>query len=30
LSDLAVFELQSGHTEEFGTSRISSVRVQEM
>jgi hypothetical protein len=30
LSDLAAMELQSGHTVEFGTSRISSVRVQEM
>jgi hypothetical protein len=30
LSDLAVMELQPGHTVEFGTSRISSVHVQEM
>lgn len=30
LSDLAAMELQLGHTVEFGTSRISSVRVQEM
>jgi hypothetical protein len=30
LSDLAVMELQPGHTVELGTSRISSVRVQEM
>jgi hypothetical protein len=30
LSDLAVMELQPGHTVEFGTSRISSVRVLEM
>jgi hypothetical protein len=30
LSDLAVMELQPGHTMEFGTSRISSVRVMEM
>jgi hypothetical protein len=30
LSDLAAMELQPGHTVEFGTSRISSVRVQEM
>jgi hypothetical protein len=30
LSDLAVMELQPGHTIEFGTSRISSVRVLEM
>jgi hypothetical protein len=30
LSDLVVMELQPGHTVEFGTSRISSVRVQEM
>jgi hypothetical protein len=29
-SDLAAMELQPGHTVEFGTSRISSVRVQEM
>jgi hypothetical protein len=27
LSDLAVMELQSGHTVEFGTSRISLVHV---
>jgi hypothetical protein len=27
LSDLAVMELQPGHTVEFGISRISSVRV---
>jgi hypothetical protein len=27
LSDLVVMELQLGHTVEFGTSRISSVRV---
>jgi hypothetical protein len=30
LSDLAVMELQPGHTVEFGVSRISSVRVQDM
>jgi hypothetical protein len=30
LSDLVVTELQPGHTMEFGTSRISLVRVQEM
>jgi hypothetical protein len=30
LSDLAVMELQLGHTVEFGTLRISSVRVLEM
>jgi hypothetical protein len=30
LSDLAVAELQPGHTVEFGVSRISSVRVQDM
>ena len=30
LSDLAVMELQPGHTVEFGTSRISSVHVLEM
>jgi hypothetical protein len=30
LSDLVATELQSDHTVEFGTSRISSVRVQEM
>jgi hypothetical protein len=30
LSDLVAMELQPGHTVEFGTSRISSVRVQEM
>jgi hypothetical protein len=30
LSDLAVIELQPGHTVEFGTSRISLVRVLEM
>jgi hypothetical protein len=30
LSDLVATELQPGHTVEFGTSRISSVRVQEM
>jgi hypothetical protein len=30
LSDLVVTELQPGHTMEFGTSRISSVRMQEM
>jgi hypothetical protein len=30
LSDLAAMELQPGHKVEFGTSRISSVRVQEM
>jgi hypothetical protein len=30
LSDLAVMELQPGHTVEFGTSRISWVRVMEM
>jgi hypothetical protein len=30
LSDLVAMELQSGHTVEFSTSRISSVRVQEM
>jgi hypothetical protein len=30
LSDLAEMELQPGHTVEFGTSRISSVRVLEM
>ena len=30
LSDLAAMELQPGHTVEFGTSRISSVCVQEM
>jgi hypothetical protein len=30
LSDLAAMEVQPGHTVEFGTSRISSVRVQEM
>jgi hypothetical protein len=30
LSDLAVMELQPGHTVEFGNSRISSVRVLEM
>jgi hypothetical protein len=30
LSDLAAMELQPGHTVEFGTSRISSVHVQEM
>jgi hypothetical protein len=30
LSDLAVMELQRGHTVEFGTSRISSVHVLEM
>jgi hypothetical protein len=29
-SDLVVMELQPGHTVEFGTSRISSVRMQEM
>jgi hypothetical protein len=30
LSDLAAVELQQGHTVEFGVSRISSVRVQDM
>jgi hypothetical protein len=30
LSDLAAAELQPGHTVEFGISRISSVRVQDM
>ena len=30
LSDLVATELQPSHTMEFGTSRISSVRVQEM
>jgi hypothetical protein len=30
LSDLVATELQPGHTVEFGTLRISSVRVQEM
>jgi hypothetical protein len=30
LSDLAVMELQPGHTMEFGTSRISSVHMLEM
>jgi hypothetical protein len=30
LSNLAAMELQPGHTVEFGTSRISSVRVQDM
>jgi hypothetical protein len=30
LSDLAVMELQPGHTMEFGTLRISLVRVLEM
>jgi hypothetical protein len=30
LSDLAAMELQPGHTMEFGVSRISSVRVQDM
>jgi hypothetical protein len=30
LSDLAAMELQPGHTVEFGVSRISSVRVQDM
>jgi hypothetical protein len=30
LSDLVAMELQPGHTVEFGTSRISSVHVQEM
>jgi hypothetical protein len=30
LSDLVATELQPGHTVEFNTSRISSVRVQEM
>jgi hypothetical protein len=30
LSDLAVMDSQPGHTVEFGTSRISSVRVLEM
>jgi hypothetical protein len=30
LSDLAAAELQPGHTVEFGVSRISSVRVQDM
>jgi hypothetical protein len=30
LSDLAVMELQPGHTVEFGTLRISSVRVLEL
>jgi hypothetical protein len=30
LSDLAVVELQPGHTVEFGVSRISLVRVQDM
>jgi hypothetical protein len=30
LSDLAAVELQPGHTVEFGVSRISSVRVQDM
>jgi hypothetical protein len=30
LSDLAAMELQPGHTVEFGTSRISLVRVQDM
>jgi hypothetical protein len=30
LSDLAVMELQPSHTVEFGTSRISSIRVLEM
>jgi hypothetical protein len=30
LSDLAVMELQPSHTVEFGTSRISSVRMLEM
>jgi hypothetical protein len=30
LSDLAAMGLQLGHTVEFGTSRISSVHVQEM
>ena len=30
MSDLAVMELQLGHTVEFGISRISSVRVLEM
>jgi hypothetical protein len=29
-SDLAAVELHSGHTVEFGISRISSVRVQDM
>jgi hypothetical protein len=29
-SDLAVVELHLGHTVEFGVSRISSVRVQDM
>jgi hypothetical protein len=30
LSDLVAVELQPGHTVEFGVSRISSVRVQDM
>jgi hypothetical protein len=30
LSDLAVVELHPGHTVEFGVSRISSVRVQDI
>jgi hypothetical protein len=30
LSDLAATELQPGHTVEFGVSRISSIRVQDM
>jgi hypothetical protein len=30
LSNLAAVELQSGHTVEFGVSRISSIRVQDM
>jgi hypothetical protein len=30
LSDLAAAELQPGHTMEFGVSRISSVRLQDM
>jgi hypothetical protein len=30
LSDLAAVELQPGHTVEFGVSRVSSVRVQDM
>jgi hypothetical protein len=29
-SDLAAMELQPGHTVEFGVSRISSIRVQDM
>jgi hypothetical protein len=30
LRDLAVMELQPGHTMEFGNSRISSIRVLDM